>query len=84
MQKLINWLPDFRCVVVNLRNIDENRLWQASTPADLLVYTMANFWTATDDAVAKIIEKSQELKFGEHRYLMLGGCAEKSRWLLHL
>ena len=70
MQKLIKWLPDFGCVVVNLHDIDSDQLWQAGTPAGLLVYAMANFWTATDDAVAKIIEKSRELNLEEYRYLI--------------
>ena len=70
MQKLIRWLPDFGCVVVNLRNIDSEQLWQMGIPAGILAYTMANFWTATDDTVAKIIEKSRELNLEEYRYLL--------------
>ena len=70
MQKLINWLPDFRCIVVNLQNIESNRLWQAGIPGGLLAYTMANFWAATEDTVAKIIEKIRELNLKEYRYLV--------------
>ena len=70
MKKLINWLPDFRCMVANLQNIDSNQLWQAGIPGGLLAYTMANFWAATDDTVAKIIEKIRELNLEEYRYLV--------------
>ena len=70
IKKLINWLPDFRCVVVNLQNIDSDRLWQAGIPGGLLAYTMANFWRATDETVAKIIEKIRELNLEEYRYLV--------------
>ena len=70
MQKLIKWLPDFSCVVTNLQNIDSDQLWQAGLHAGILVYTMANFWSATDDVVAKIIEKSRGLNHEERGYLL--------------
>ena len=70
MQKLIKLFPDFSCLVRNLHDIDSDSLWQAGTPANLLVYTMANFWTATDDTVAKIIEKSRELNLKEYHNLI--------------
>ena len=70
MQKLIKWLPDFSCVVTNLQNIDSDQLWQAGLHAGILVYTMANFWSATDDVVAKIIEKSRGLNHEKRGYLL--------------
>lgn len=70
IQELLKWLPDFRCVVVNLHDIAPERIWQAGVPAGLMLYAMTNFWTANDDDVAKIIKKSRELNLDNQRYLI--------------
>ncbi len=70
MQKLLSWLPDFTLKVFYPSKFARPRLWRGGTPAGIVLYGLVNFWQATEDDVAQIIEKSREIKDTRHRYII--------------